>query len=80
MRFLRFARMHERYGHIQEVIIQNFRAKPTIPMRFHPDADRTRYVEDHRFGAFDLRWSHEYPSAAQSNTGWLWALPRRRYQ
>jgi 7,8-didemethyl-8-hydroxy-5-deazariboflavin synthase CofG subunit len=24
---------HERYGHIQEVIIQNFRAKPRIPMR-----------------------------------------------
>jgi 7,8-didemethyl-8-hydroxy-5-deazariboflavin synthase CofG subunit len=30
--------VHERYGHIQEVIIQNFRAKPTIPMRLHPDA------------------------------------------
>jgi FO synthase len=25
--------LHERWGHIQEVIIQNFRAKPTIPMR-----------------------------------------------
>ncbi len=25
--------LHERYGHIQEVIVQNFRAKPTIPMR-----------------------------------------------
>ena len=25
--------LHERYGHIQEVIIQNFRAKPRIPMR-----------------------------------------------
>jgi FO synthase len=25
--------VHERWGHIQEVIIQNFRAKPTIPMR-----------------------------------------------
>jgi FO synthase len=32
--------LHERYGHIQEVIIQNFRAKPTIPMRAHPDATR----------------------------------------
>jgi FO synthase len=29
--------LHERYGHIQEVIIQNFRAKPTIPMRAHPE-------------------------------------------
>ncbi|HEX2929671.1 MAG TPA: 7,8-didemethyl-8-hydroxy-5-deazariboflavin synthase CofG, partial [Candidatus Binatia bacterium] len=32
--------LHQRYGHIQEVIVQNFRAKPTIPMRAHPDATR----------------------------------------
>lgn len=32
--------LHERYGHIQEVIVQNFRAKPTIPMHAHPDATR----------------------------------------
>jgi 7,8-didemethyl-8-hydroxy-5-deazariboflavin synthase CofG subunit len=30
--------LHERYGHIQEVIVQNFRAKPDIPMRDHPNA------------------------------------------
>jgi 7,8-didemethyl-8-hydroxy-5-deazariboflavin synthase CofG subunit len=30
--------LHEKYGHIQEVIIQNFRAKPEIPMAAHPDA------------------------------------------
>jgi FO synthase len=29
--------LHERYGHIQEFIIQNFRAKPEIPMRDHPE-------------------------------------------
>jgi FO synthase len=29
--------LHERYGHIQEVIIQNFRAKPSIPMRGWPE-------------------------------------------
>jgi FO synthase len=29
--------LHEQFGHIQEVIIQNFRAKPTIPMRGVPD-------------------------------------------
>jgi FO synthase len=29
--------LHERYGHIQEVIVQNFRAKPTIPMRDHAE-------------------------------------------
>jgi FO synthase len=30
--------LHQRYGHIQEVIVQNFRAKPDIPMRDHPNA------------------------------------------
>jgi FO synthase len=29
--------LHERYGHIQEVIVQNFRAKPTIPMAEWPE-------------------------------------------
>ena len=29
--------LHERHGHIQEVIVQNFRAKPMIPMRDQPD-------------------------------------------
>jgi FO synthase len=29
--------LHERYGHIQEVIIQNFRAKPGIPMQASPE-------------------------------------------
>ncbi|MDH3446274.1 MAG: 7,8-didemethyl-8-hydroxy-5-deazariboflavin synthase CofG, partial [Deltaproteobacteria bacterium] len=32
--------IHQRYGHVQEVIIQNFRAKPTIPMHAHPNAAR----------------------------------------
>jgi len=29
--------MHEKYEHIQEVIVQNFRAKPDIPMAHHPE-------------------------------------------
>jgi 7,8-didemethyl-8-hydroxy-5-deazariboflavin synthase CofG subunit len=29
--------LHDRYGHIQEVIVQNFRVKPTIPMRDWPE-------------------------------------------
>jgi FO synthase len=29
--------LHEKYGHIQEIIVQNFRAKPDIPMATHPD-------------------------------------------
>ncbi len=30
---------HERHGHIQEVIVQNFRAKPDIPMASAPEPD-----------------------------------------
>ncbi len=30
-------KLHERYGHIQEIIIQNFRPKPGIPMQDHPE-------------------------------------------
>ena len=31
--------LHERYGHIQEVIVQNFRAKPGTRMAGHADAE-----------------------------------------
>lgn len=37
---LAIGELHRRYGHIQEVIIQNFRAKPATPMRAYPDATR----------------------------------------
>jgi FO synthase len=32
--------LHERYGHIQEVIVQNFRVKPEIPMAHWPEPSR----------------------------------------
>ena len=32
--------MHARYGHIQEVIVQNFRAKPGTPMAHWPEPNR----------------------------------------
>jgi FO synthase len=32
--------LHDRYGHIQEVIVQNFRAKPNIPMALVPEPGR----------------------------------------
>jgi 7,8-didemethyl-8-hydroxy-5-deazariboflavin synthase CofG subunit len=34
---LAIGNMHERYGHIQEVIVQNFRVKPAIPMAHWPE-------------------------------------------
>jgi 7,8-didemethyl-8-hydroxy-5-deazariboflavin synthase CofG subunit len=35
---------HERHGHVQEVIVQNFRAKPGTAMRGAPDAALREYV------------------------------------
>jgi 7,8-didemethyl-8-hydroxy-5-deazariboflavin synthase CofG subunit len=32
--------LHERYGHIQEIIVQNFRVKPAIPMAHWPEPGR----------------------------------------
>ena len=40
---LAIQRLHSEYGHIQEVIIQNFRAKPEIPMANTPEPD----LDDH---------------------------------
>lgn len=37
--------LHERYGHIQEIIVQNFRAKPTTPMRDHPEPDHDEMLK-----------------------------------
>ncbi len=34
---------HKAYGHIQEVIVQNFRAKPDTAMRAVPDTDLSEY-------------------------------------
>ncbi len=36
--------LHRRYGHIQEVIIQNFRAKPEIPMRDWPEPTQSEMM------------------------------------
>lgn len=36
--------VHARHGHVQEVIVQNFRAKPRTAMQDQPDADLIEYV------------------------------------
>ncbi|GGM62453.1 7,8-didemethyl-8-hydroxy-5-deazariboflavin synthase CofG [Microbacterium saperdae] len=41
---LRLRDLHERYGHIQEVIVQNFRAKSHTVMQSVPDAHRRDYL------------------------------------
>lgn len=37
--------LHERHSHIQEVIVQNFRAKPEIPMRDHPEPEQNEMLK-----------------------------------
>lgn len=49
--------LHERHGHIQEVIIQNFRVKPEIPMHAHPEpsmADHARTIAVARMVLWDM--------------------------
>ncbi len=36
--------LHERYGHIQEVIVQNFRVKPSIPMANWPEPSHSEML------------------------------------
>ena len=47
--------LHERYGHIQEIIIQNFRAKPATRMAAATRAVARRAPVDHRGGAPAVR-------------------------
>ena len=49
--------LHERYSHIQEVIVQNFRAKAEIPMRYHPEpsmGDHARTIAVARLVLWDM--------------------------
>ncbi|MDA1127378.1 MAG: 7,8-didemethyl-8-hydroxy-5-deazariboflavin synthase CofG [Chloroflexi bacterium] len=41
---LAIAKLHAEYGHVQEVIIQNFRAKPDTAMADSPDAETTEFL------------------------------------
>jgi len=41
---LKLAEIAKTYGHVQEIIIQNFRAKEDTAMRNSPDADRQEYL------------------------------------
>ena len=61
--------LHDRYGHIQEIIVQNFRAKPGTRMADAPEPDLDRASLDDRRRAADLRPGDEHPGAAQSDAG-----------
>jgi len=41
---LKLRALHERYGHLQEIIVQNFRAKPETRMARHPEPDLSDHL------------------------------------
>ena len=61
--------LHERHGHLQEIIIQNFRAKPGTRMAEPRRARPRRSSLDHCRRPHPVRGGHEHPGAAQSLSG-----------
>ena len=57
--------LHQRYGHIQEVIVQNFRAKPAIPMA-NCARTHTRRDAAHGGGSSVVTTPREYSGPTQS--------------
>ena len=57
--------LHARYGHVQEVIVQNFRAKPSIPMARHPEPGLEELRRTLAVARLVLGPQHERPGAAE---------------
>ena len=57
--------MHERHGHIQEVIIQNFRAKPGTRMAAAAEPSLDEHVWTIAVARLIFGPGHEHPGAAQ---------------
>ena len=69
-----------RYGHIQEIIVQNFRAKPGTKMRSAPEPDLDELLVDHRHGPHRVRARNERSGAAQPEPRRAEPDRRRRHQ
>ena len=76
---LAIKRLHERYGHVQEVIIQNFRVKPRIPMAAWPEPDTGDMLRTLAVARLLLA-RHEYPGAAEPHRERLRETAGRRHQ
>ena len=62
---LKIAKLAKTYGHIQEIIIQNFRAKEDTAMRNSPDADQQEYSM-HRRCPSNIWSSNAHSSTTES--------------
>ena len=70
--------LHRRYGHIQEVIVQNFRVKPAIPMASGPSLARRNAADGCGGAAADA--GNEHPGAAEFVVARLRRAARGRHQ
>ena len=61
--------LHLRYDHIQEIIIQNFRAKPDTLMADAPEPDLEELTWTHRYREMVVWPCYEHPGATQSQPG-----------
>ena len=71
---------HQKYGHIQEVIVQPFRAKPDIRMAQAPEPSTEELQAHHSGRPIDFRWGDEYSVSAQFALGRLSRFAEGRYQ
>ena len=58
--------LHDRYGHIQEIIIQNFRAKPGTRMAEAPEPDLADHLWTIAVARLVFGPDDEHPGAAKS--------------
>lgn len=63
-------RLHEKFGHIQEVIIQNFRAKPSTPMARCPEAGLEEMMETAAQARLILGGDMNIQVPPNLNSGW----------
>ena len=72
--------LHERYGHIQEVIVQNFRAKPNTKRATRTGTGPRRSAVEHRRGAADPARRCARAGAAEPVARRLREADRRRHR
>ena len=72
--------LHDAHGHIQEIIIQNFRPKPGTRMADAPAPSLDEHLWTIAIARLHLRAVDEHPGAAQSQPGRVAPPDRGRHQ
>ena len=72
--------LHDAHGHLQEIIVQNFRAKAGTRFAGCEEPDTRRPAVDRGCGATAFRPTHEHPGAAEPELRGVSAIARFRHQ